>query len=66
VIHQEAEGRGQAVRIRAVAEAEAAAIQMKAEALMESGGAYLDLRGLELAPMLTHEDAARAVTSQAS
>jgi flotillin len=55
VIQQEAEGRGQAVRIRAIAEAEAAAIKMKAQALMEAGGAYLDLRRLELAPDLTRE-----------
>jgi flotillin len=64
VIQQEAEGRGQAVRIRAVAEAEAAAIKMKAEALMESGGAYLDLRRLELAPMLTHEVAGALANGQ--
>ena len=64
VIQQEAEGRGQAVRIRAIAEAEAAAIKMKAQALMESGGAYLDLRRLELAPDLTREVAAALTNSQ--
>ena len=53
VIHQEAEGRAQAARIRAVAQAEAEAIRMKAQALMEAGGAYLDLRRLEMAPELT-------------
>ena len=37
VIQQEAEGRAQAARIRAVAEAEADAIRMKAQALMEAG-----------------------------
>jgi flotillin len=55
VIKQEAEGRAQAVRIRAVAEAEAEAIRMKAQALMEAGGAYLDLRRLELAPSLARK-----------
>jgi flotillin len=64
VIQQEAEGRGQAVRIRAIAEAEAAAIKMKAQALLEAGGAYLDLRRLELAPALTHEVAAALTNSQ--
>ena len=64
VIQQEAEGRGQAVRIRAIAEAEAAAIRMKAQALLEAGGAYLDLRRLELAPALTHEVAAALANSQ--
>src|SRR6201994_1378681 len=52
VIQQEAEGRAQAAPIRAVAEADADAIRMKAQALMEAGGAYLDLRRLELAPDL--------------
>src|SRR5438045_494802 len=46
VIQQEAEGRAQAARIRAVAQAEAEAIRMKALALIEAGGAYLDLRKL--------------------
>ena len=64
VIQQEAEGRGQAVRIRAIAEAEAAAIKMKAQALMEAGGAYLDLRRLELAPALTREVAGALSNSQ--
>jgi len=64
VIQQEAEGRGQAVRIRAIAEAEAAAIKMKAQALMEAGGAYLDLRRLELAPDLTREVAGALSNSQ--
>ncbi|MDB5215828.1 MAG: hypothetical protein JWO86_3755 [Myxococcaceae bacterium] len=64
VIQQEAEGRGQAVRIRAIAEAEAAAIKMKAQALMEAGGAYLDLRRLELAPVLTREVAGALSNSQ--
>ncbi len=64
VIQQEAEGRGQAVRIRAIAEAEAAAIKMKAQALMEAGGAYLDLRRLELAPVLTREVAGALANSQ--
>jgi len=53
VIAQEAEGRAQGSRIRAIAEAEAAAIRMKAQALMEAGDAYLDLRRLEMAPALT-------------
>jgi flotillin len=53
VINQEAEGRAQAARIRAVAQAEAEAIRIKAQALMEAGGAYLDLRRLEMAPELT-------------
>lgn len=64
VIQQEAEGRGQAVRIRAIAEAEAAAIKMKAQALMEAGGAYLDLRRLELAPALTREVAGALSSGQ--
>ena len=64
VIQQEAEGRGQAVRIRAIADAEAAAIRMKAEALLQAGGAYLDLRRLELAPELTREVAAALASSQ--
>ena len=58
VIQQEAEGRAQAARIRAIAEAEADAIRKKAEALVEAGQAYLDLRRLELAPALTKEVAA--------
>ena len=64
VIQQEAEGRAQAARIRAIAEAEAAAIRMKAEALVQAGGAYLDLRRLELAPELTREVAAALANSQ--
>ena len=58
LIAQEAEGRAQAVRIRAVAEAEAEAIHKKAVALLEAGGAYLDLKRLELAPELTRQVAA--------
>jgi flotillin len=53
VIEQEAEGRAQAARIRAIAEAEADAIRMKAQALIAAGDAYMDLRRLELAPELT-------------
>ncbi|HEY2746130.1 MAG TPA: hypothetical protein VGL86_15950 [Polyangia bacterium] len=64
VIQQEAEGRGQAVRIRAIADAEAAAIRMKAEALMQAGNVYMDLRRLELAPDLTREVAAALASSQ--
>jgi flotillin len=55
VIAQQAEGRAQAARIRAVAEAEADAIRMKAQALLDAGGPYLDLRRLELAPELTRQ-----------
>ncbi len=55
MIQQEAEGRAQASRIRAVADAEADAIRQKADALMEAGPAYLALRRLELAPDLTRE-----------
>jgi len=55
VIAQEADGRAQAARIRAIAEAEAEAIRMKAQALVEAGEAYMDLRRLELAPALTRE-----------
>ena len=55
VIQQEAEGRAQAARIRAIAEAEADGIRMKAQALLEAGEAYMDLRRLELAPALTRE-----------
>ncbi|HEY1697284.1 MAG TPA: SPFH domain-containing protein [Polyangiaceae bacterium] len=64
VIQQEAEGRAQAARIRAVAEAEADAIRQKAVALMEAGGIYLDLRRLELAPELTREVASALANSQ--
>ncbi len=64
VIQQEAEGRAQAARIRAIATAEAEAIRMKAIALMEQGGAYLDLRRLELAPELTAQVASALSNSQ--
>ena len=64
MIQQEAEGRAQAARIRAIAEAEAEAIRMKAQALLESGGAYLDLRRLEMAPELTAQVAAALSNSQ--
>jgi flotillin len=64
VIEQEAEGRAQAARILLVAEAEAAAIRKKAEALMAAGQAYLDLRRLELAPALTHEVASALANGQ--
>jgi flotillin len=55
VIQQEAEGRAQAARIRAIADAEASAIRLKAQALVEAGGPYMDLRRLELAPDLTRQ-----------
>lgn len=64
VIQQEAEGRAQAARIRAVAEAESEAIRLKAQALLASGGAYLDLRRLEMAPELTREIASALGDSQ--
>jgi flotillin len=64
LIQQEAEGRAQAARIRAVAEAESQAIRMKAQALMEAGGAYLDLRRLEIAPELTREVASALSNGQ--
>jgi flotillin len=64
VINQEAEGRAQAARIRAVAQAEAEAIRIKAQALMEAGGAYLDLRRLEMAPELTAQVASALSNSQ--
>ncbi len=64
VIQQEADGRAQAARIRLVAEAEAGAIRMKAQALMESGQAYLDLRRLEMAPALTREVSAALANGQ--
>jgi len=64
VINQEAEGRAQAARIRAVAQAEAEAIRIKAQALMEAGGAYLDLRRLEMAPELTAQVANALSNSQ--
>jgi len=64
VIQQEAEGRAQAARIRAVAEAEADAIRLKALALAQAGGAYLDLKKLELAPELTAQVAAALSNSQ--
>jgi flotillin len=64
VINQEAEGRAQAARIRAIAQAEAEAIRIKAQALMEAGGAYLDLRRLEMAPALTEQVANALSNSQ--
>jgi len=64
VIQQEAEGRAQAARIRAIAEAEAQAIRMKAQALADAGSAYLDLKKLELAPELTAQVAAALSNSQ--
>jgi flotillin len=64
VIQQEAEGRAQAARIRAIAQAEAEAIRMKALALVEAGGAYLDLRKLEMAPDLTAQIASALSSSQ--
>jgi flotillin len=64
VIAQEAEGRAQGSRIRAIAEAEADAIRMKATALMEAGDAYLDLKRLEMAPALTREIAAALANGQ--
>jgi flotillin len=64
VIQQEAEGRAQAARIRAVAEAEAGAIRMKAQALIEAGDAYMNLRRLELAPELTRQVAAALANGQ--
>ena len=64
VIEHEADGRAQAARIRVVAQAEAEAIRMKAQALIEAGGAYLDLRKLELAPGLTQQVASALSNSQ--
>ncbi|HEY0463662.1 MAG TPA: SPFH domain-containing protein [Polyangiaceae bacterium] len=64
VIEQEAEGRAQAARIVAIAQAEAEAIRMKALALAEAGGAYLDLKKLELAPELTAQVASALQNSQ--
>jgi len=64
VIQQEAEGRAQAARIRAIAQAESEAIRMKALALAEAGGAYLDLKKLELAPELTAQVASALQSSQ--
>jgi flotillin len=64
LITQEAQGRGEAARILAVAEAEAAAIRLKAQALLDAGSAYLDLRRLELAPELTAQIAGALANSQ--
>jgi flotillin len=64
VIQQEAEGRAQAARIRAIAEAEAEAIRLKARALAESGQPYMDLRRLELAPALTQQVATALANGQ--
>jgi flotillin len=64
VIQQEAEGRAQAARIRAIAEAESEAIRLKARALAESGQPYMDLRRLELAPELTQQVAAALANGQ--
>jgi uncharacterized membrane protein YqiK len=57
VIQQEAEGRAQAARIRAVAEAEA--IRKKAPSLVEAGGAYFDLRRLAPGEDQPEQDARR-------
>ena len=64
VINQEAEGRAQAARIRAIAQADAEAIRIKAQALVEAGGAYLDLRRLEMAPELTAQVASALSNGQ--
>jgi flotillin len=64
VINQEADGRAQAARIRAIAQAEAEAIRIKAQALMEAGGPYLDLRRLEMAPALAEQVASALSNSQ--
>jgi flotillin len=64
VIAQEADGRAQASRIRAIAEAEAGAIRLKAQALVEAGQAYMDLRRLELAPELTRQVSAALANGQ--
>jgi flotillin len=64
VIALEAEGRAQASRIRLVAEAEADAIRKKAQALLDAGQVYLDLRRLELAPELTRAVAGALANSQ--
>jgi flotillin len=64
VIAQEADGRAQASRIRAIAEAEAGAIRLKAQALVEAGQAYMDLRRLELAPELTRQISAALANGQ--
>jgi flotillin len=64
VIAQEAEGRAQGTRIRAIAEAEAEAIRVKAQALVQTGEAYLDLRRLELAPALAREIAGALSSGQ--
>jgi flotillin len=53
-----------ASRIRLIAQAEAEAIRMKAQALSEVGGAYLDLKRLELAPELTAQVASALQNSQ--
>jgi hypothetical protein len=66
VIQQEGEGRAQAARIRAIAEAEAEALRPKAEALLEAWRPYLDLRLLELAPELTREVATALATGRSS
>lgn len=55
VIALEAEGRAQAARILAVAQAEAEAIRQKAQSLRDAGDVYLDLRRLELAPDLAQQ-----------
>ena len=64
VITQAADGRAQAARIPAIAQAEAEAIRIKAQALMEASGPYLDLRRLEMAPALAEQVAARSPASQ--
>ncbi len=64
VINQEADGRAQAARIRAIAQAEAEAIRIKAQALIEAGALYLDLRRLEMAPALAEQVASALSNSQ--
>jgi flotillin len=55
IIRLEAEGRAEAAKIIALAEAEAESIRKKTEALQQAGNVYLELRKLELTPDITRQ-----------
>ena len=64
VILMGAEGKAQAAKIIAIAEADAKSIQLKAQSLSSAGPAYLDLRRLEIAPQLAAQISAALSNGQ--
>lgn len=64
VILMGAEGKAQAAKIIAIAEADAKSIQLKAQSLSLAGPAYLDLRRLEIAPQLAAQISAALSNGQ--